>query len=88
MRASKRVAVGDLIISRRNGASIDVWHPTDEDKSVDLVRNGSPNALATAHASCSKATTYDSRSVCVRSGQLWRAASWVSCTRECTPSLV
>jgi hypothetical protein len=44
----QRIAVGDLIISRRNGASIDVWHPTDEDKSVDLVRNGSPNASATA----------------------------------------
>jgi hypothetical protein len=83
----QRIAVGDQIISRRNAASIDVWHPTDEASRLTWCATCS-NAFNDGTRVVFEGDTYDSRSVCVRSGQLWRAASWVSCTRECTPSLV
>jgi conjugative relaxase-like TrwC/TraI family protein len=35
-----RIAVGDLIISRRNDATISVWHATEKTQHADPVRNG------------------------------------------------
>ena len=46
----QRIGVGDLIISRRNDASIAVVHPTDKDKAVDLVRNGNRWRVAAVDA--------------------------------------